>query len=110
MTCLAIAALFGALPRGRYVVASVPSLARQAFAVPLGHSRSPGTRSTNAGAGSAFRGSPTREKALPAIYDEAGPDVQRLMRYAGLDPGSRAAPLGQLRPHAAAPVDDLRGR
>lgn len=27
------------------------------------------------------------EKALPAVYTGAGPDVQRLMRYAGMDPG-----------------------
>ncbi len=36
MTCLAIAALFGALPRGRYALASVPSLARQTIRGALG--------------------------------------------------------------------------
>ena len=45
-----------------------------------------GARLTTAWRRFRLQGIADSQKALPAIYENAGPDVQRLMRYAGLDP------------------------
>ena len=84
-TCLAIAALFGAIPRGRYALASVPSLARQTIREALGI-KVPRSEIDERWRRYRLQGVADSEKVLPAVYDSAGPDNQRLMRYAGMDP------------------------
>ena len=83
-TGLAIALIFGVLPRGRYVAASVPSLATQTLRNALGI---PTPRAEIDEGWRRFRlqGIADSQKALPGIYESPGPDMQRLMRYAGLD-------------------------
>ncbi len=84
-TSLAIAVVFGAVPRGRYVAASAPSLTTQTLRSALGI---PTPRAEIDLGWLRFRlqGIADSQKALPDIYENAGPDIQRLMRYAGLDP------------------------
>ncbi len=84
-TCLAIALLFGALPKGRYVVASAPSWARQTLRSTLG---TPVPRAEIDEGWHRYRlqGIADSRKAMPGIYEKASPPIQRLMRYAGLDP------------------------
>jgi hypothetical protein len=84
-TTLTLAGLLGALPRGRYVVASLAAeargLARRAMDLPT-------PRAEIDGRWERFRlqGITDARRRLDGIYDDMGPDYQRLMRYAGLDP------------------------
>jgi hypothetical protein len=84
-TVLTIAAVLGFVPRGRYVAASVPPLATQGVRTALGI---PTPRKEIDERWERFRiqGITDSRRALPEIYGQAGPDLQRLMRYAGLDP------------------------
>ena len=84
-TGLAIVIVFGAVPRGRYVVAAAPSLAGRALRSAL---NLPVPRSEVDENWRRFRlqGVADSQKVLPTIYNDAGPDIQRLMRYSGLDP------------------------
>jgi hypothetical protein len=84
-TFLALAVVLGALPRGRYVVASVPGWTSRALRSTL---RIPTPRSEIDEGWRRFRlqGIADSRKALVPVYENAGPDYQRLMRYAGLHP------------------------
>ena len=84
-TCLAIAVLFGALPRGRYVVASAPSWANQTLRTTLGIP-TPRAEINEGWRRYRLQGIADSQKAMPGIYEKASPPMQRLMRYAGLDP------------------------
>ena len=68
--CLAIGVVFGALPRGRYVAASVPSLATQTLRTAL---RIPTPRAEVDERWRRFRRQAIADarRALPAIYDDA---------------------------------------
>ena len=85
MTCLAIALILGVVPRGRYVVASLASRARQTARRGLGL---PMPREEVDAGWERFRrqGIADSQRALVDVYNGAPPDYQRLMRYAGLDP------------------------
>jgi hypothetical protein len=84
-TLLSIGVILGAQPRGRYVVAALAAEARQLArrAIDL-----PTPRSEIDARWEHFRLQAIADcrRRLDGIYDEAGPDLQRLMRYAGLDP------------------------
>ncbi len=82
---LTIAIGFGSISRGRYVVASMPSLARDSVKAVLGI---PTSRREIDDQWRRYRlqGIAESAKALPVVYQNAGPQIQRLMRYAGLDP------------------------
>ncbi len=85
-TSLAIAVMFGALPKGRYVVGlgtviGAPGLCGARSAFPH-HAR----RSTKDGAASGSRGLPSRKRRCRVFTRRPVPRCQRLMRYAGLDP------------------------
>jgi len=84
-TCVAIVVALGALPKGRYVVASAPSLARRALRSTLGI---PTPREEIDRGQMRFRleGIADSRKALARVYEQADPNYQRLMRYSGLDP------------------------
>jgi hypothetical protein len=84
-TCLAIAVVLVVLPRGRYVVASAPSLARQTIRGTLGIP-TPRSEIDETWRRHRLQGIADSQKAVPEMYEDAGPDLQRLLRYAGLDP------------------------
>jgi hypothetical protein len=84
-TCLVIAIMLGASPRGRYLVASLASEARQAARQTIGLPQ-PREELDEAWRRYRLHGIAESRQALPGIYAEAGPAIQRLMRYAGLDP------------------------
>jgi len=85
VTGLVIAAVFVILPRGRYLVASMASGARQAALAMIG---APLPRSEVDDRWRRFRaqGIADSRRAHEAMYQDAPPPYQRLMRYAGLDP------------------------
>ena len=108
-TLLAIAFVLGFVPRGRYVAASVPSLATQGVRAALGI---PTPRKE---IDERWRTVPTsgRCRFATGLAGDLRPDQPRhaaIDAICGPRPRARAAPLGQLRPHALAPFDDLRGR
>jgi hypothetical protein len=84
-TFVAISVILGVVPRGRYVTASVVSSVTQGFRDLLGI---PTPRREIDERWRRFRlqGIADSQRAMPEIYDEAPPNMQRLMRYAGLDP------------------------
>jgi hypothetical protein len=84
-TCLALASLLGALPRGRYLVSLMESRARQAARSAVGL---PVARAEIDESWRRYRehGIAESRVALEKFYAEAEPAVQRLIRYAGLDP------------------------
>jgi hypothetical protein len=84
-TVLSIAGIFGLLPRGRDLVASVPSAARHLAQRTLAL---PTSRSEIDAEWQRFRVKGIRDshRALVHIYEQAIPAYQGLMRYAGLDP------------------------
>jgi hypothetical protein len=84
-TAGSIAAVCGLLPRGRYLVASVPLLAHRLAERSLAL---PATRAEIDGDWRRFRlqGIADSHRAFVGIYDRAIPAYQRLLRYAGLDP------------------------
>jgi hypothetical protein len=84
-TCLTIAVMFGALPKGRYVVASVPSWASQTLRSTLGIP-TPRAEIDEGWRRYRLQGIADSRMAMPGIYEKASPPMQRLMRYAGLDP------------------------
>ena len=85
LTSLAIALVFGLLPKGRYVAAAAQSTARQAARTALSL---PTPRSEIDSNWRRFRmdGIAESKKAWVRDFAKASPDNQRLMRYAGLDP------------------------
>jgi hypothetical protein len=85
ITCLVIAVILGVAPRGRYVVASLASQAREAVRRGLGL---PTPREEIDAGWKRFRdqGLADSQRALVDVYNRAEPTYQRLMRYAGLDP------------------------
>ena len=85
LTCLAIALVFGVLPKGRYVAAAAQSTARQAARTALGI---PTPRGEIDSGWRRFRldGIAESKKAWVRDFAKESPDNQRLMRYAGLDP------------------------
>ena len=85
LTCLAIALVFGVLPKGRYVAAAAQSTARQAARTALGI---PTPRGEIDSGWRRFRLDEIAEskKAWVRDFAKESPDNQRLMRYAGLDP------------------------
>jgi hypothetical protein len=85
MTCLAIALILGVVPRGRYVVASLASQARQTARRGLGL---PTPREEVDAGWARFRrqGIADSQRALVDVFNGAPAPYQRLMRYAGLDP------------------------
>ena len=85
-TCLAIGVVLGVAPAGRYVAASAsdrgePDFAKRDWAFPRR-----GTEIDEKWQRFRLQGIADSRRALPEIYDNATPAVQRLMRYAGLDP------------------------
>jgi len=85
VTGIVIAALLIALPRGRYVVASLASEARQAALATIGL---PVPRAEVDDRWRRFRTQGIRDSrtALEGMFKDVEPPYQRLMRYAGLDP------------------------
>jgi len=85
VTGLVIATLLVVMPRGRYVVAALASEARQAALATIGV---PVPRSELDDRWRRFRsqGIEDSRRAHEAMYKDADPPYQRLMRYAGLDP------------------------
>jgi hypothetical protein len=83
--CLTIALILGLLPRGRYLVISAASEARRAARYTLGL---PAPREEIDDTWRRYRqlGVIESRRGLEAVYAEAEPAYQRLMRYAGLDP------------------------
>jgi hypothetical protein len=109
-TLLAIAIVCAVVPRGRYVMAQTPSVVMQAGRTVLGL---PTPRSEIDERWRRFRvqGIADSRKALVPIYENAGQDYQRLMRYAGLDPVSGLLRWGNydrtlLLPSAVFTADD----
>jgi len=84
-TLLAIAVVAVVMPRGRYLIASLPSLARQGARLTLGL---PTPRAEIDEEWRRFRaqGIADSHRALIRIYQGEKPPYQALMRYAGLDP------------------------
>ena len=84
-TCLVVALILGFVRRGRYVAATVSAAANQTLRSALGI---PTPREEIDEKWKRFRlqGIADSRRALPEIYDNAPADVQKLMRYAGLDP------------------------
>jgi lysophospholipase L1-like esterase len=84
-TCVLMAAITGLLPRGRYFVASLPSLASRAvqrtLAVPA-----PRAQIDDEWRRYRLQGIADSHRALIRAYDKAIPAYQGLLRYAGLDP------------------------
>jgi hypothetical protein len=85
LTGLAIAVILAALPKGRYLVASVPPLARQAVRSVLGL---PTPREEIDAGWRRYRlsGVLDSKRAITRFYADADPAYQRLLRYAGMDP------------------------
>jgi lysophospholipase L1-like esterase len=83
--CVAVAIVLGAVPRGRYVVASARALARDTVRKTLGLA-TPRTEIDEAWRRFRNQGIADSKSALTPIYGGAGPDMQRLMRYAGMSP------------------------
>ena len=85
-TCLLVAAILWVSPWGRYGVATAASEARQAVRQVLGL---PKPRAEIDAAWKRYRelGVEESRRVLDQVYAEADPAMQRLMRYAGLDPG-----------------------
>jgi hypothetical protein len=83
-TCLVIGVL-GALPRGRYLRAALTARARRAgrYAIGLPTPREEVDESWRR---YRLQGIADACAKLDGIFDESGPQTQRLMRYAGLDP------------------------
>jgi hypothetical protein len=85
ITGLIIAAILIALPRGRYVAASLASGAREAafasIGVPL-----PRTEIDDRWRRFRLQGIDDSRRAIESMYKNVEPPYQRLMRYAGLDP------------------------
>jgi hypothetical protein len=84
-TGVIVATLLVVLPRGRYVVASLTSEAREAALASIGV---PLPRDEIDDRWRRFRtqGIDDSRRALETMYREAPPPYQRLIRYAGLDP------------------------
>jgi hypothetical protein len=84
-TCLAVATLLSGVPRGRYLVGSAASATRQVARQVLGL---PKPRLEIDESWRRYRELGIRDsrRGLDTVYAEAGPAMQRLMRYAGLDP------------------------
>ncbi|MFI5459154.1 MAG: hypothetical protein ACHRXM_27310 [Isosphaerales bacterium] len=84
-TLLAIAVVAVVMPRGRYLIASLPSLARQGVRLTLGL---PTPRAEIEQEWRRFRaqGIADSHRALIRVYQGEKPPYQALMRYAGLDP------------------------
>lgn len=85
LTAVLIATLLVVLPRGRYVVASLASEAREATLATIGV---PLPRAEVDDRWRRFRlqGIDDSRRALEAMFKDAEPPYQRLMHYAGLDP------------------------
>jgi hypothetical protein len=85
VTGIVIATLVAVLPRGRYVAASLASGARQATLATIGV---PLPRSELDDRWRRFRTQGIQEsrRAHHAMFQDADPPYQRLMRFAGLDP------------------------
>lgn len=85
-TLVAIAMAFGLTPRGRYVAAGIPDearyVAREVLSLPTPREE------TDAG-WRRFReqGIADSRRAHAEMYQEISPEYQRLLRYAGLEPG-----------------------
>jgi hypothetical protein len=86
LTTLAVATILVVLPRGRYVAASLASGAREAALASIGV---PLPRSEIDDRWKRFRirGIDDSRRAHEAMYNDAAAPYQRLMRFAGLDPG-----------------------
>ena len=84
-TGLAIALLFGFVPKGRYIAASARVLAtqtaRSVFGIPTPRAEiDEGWRRFR------LQGVADAERAMPKFFESISPEFQRLMSYAGLDP------------------------
>jgi hypothetical protein len=84
-TGLAIASLLATMPRGRYLVASAVTAARKAARSTIGLA-TPRSEIEEQWKRDRLQGIAEARKGLKDIFAEAGPAMQRLMRYAGLDP------------------------
>jgi len=84
-TLLAIAAVAGLAPRGCYVIASLPSLARRAARLTLGLA-TPRAEIDDEWRRFRAQGIADSHRAWARIYRQEPPPYQFLMRYAGLDP------------------------
>ncbi len=84
-TSLVIATLLFVLPRGRYVVASLASEARQAALATIGVPV-PRSELDDRWRRSRLQGIEDSRRAHQVMYREVDQPYQRLMRYAGLDP------------------------
>ena len=84
-TCLAVAAILCASPRGRYALAAASSEARRVFERALGVPR---PRSEVDAEWARFREQGIRDsaRALEQVHRDADPAMQRLLKYAGMDP------------------------
>ncbi len=84
-TCVLVAGILWLSPWGRYGAATAASSARQAVRSVLGL---PEPRSEVDASWKHYRelGIESSRRGLDVVYAEAGPAMQRLMRYAGLDP------------------------
>src|SRR5579883_841847 len=84
-TCLTVALVLETLPRGRYLMAGLASEARQAARYAIGV---PTPREEIADAWQRYRllGIAESRAKLVEVFAEASPELQRLMRYAGLGP------------------------
>jgi hypothetical protein len=85
LTCLAIALVLGAMPKGRYVVAAAQLSARKVVRVMVGLP-TPREEIDNNWRRFRMEGIAESKKALVQVFAKASPGNQRLMRYAGLDP------------------------
>lgn len=85
-TLAAIAAVFGLLPKGRYVAAGIPSearaVARELLALPTPREEIDASWSRFREDGIAYS-----RRAHQEMYADISPEYQRLLRYAGLEPG-----------------------
>jgi hypothetical protein len=85
VTCLVIASLLATIPRGRYLVASAVTAARKAARSTIGLP-TPRSEIDDRWRRDRLQGIADAREGLKGIYAEADPAIQRLMRYAGLDP------------------------
>jgi hypothetical protein len=85
VTCLTIALILGALPKGRYLSSELASGARRAWRYTIGL---PTPRSEIDEGWRRYReqGIADSRRELDRLFAEVDPATQRLMRYAGLDP------------------------
>ena len=103
-TPLIVAAILAAVPRGRYLVASLASIMRTTALSSIGV---PTPRSEIDDRWRRFRvqGIADSKRALEAMFDDLDPSYRRLMDYAGTRPRTWNHPLGQFRPHHGSSVD-----